>query len=43
MARYAGIGIDTVILMPGGDQPVADVRGLAPVVERLRELPSPRR
>jgi F420-dependent oxidoreductase-like protein len=43
MARYAGIGIDTVILMPGGGQPVADVRGLAPVVEPLRELPGPRR
>jgi F420-dependent oxidoreductase-like protein len=43
MARYADIGIDTVILMPGRDDPLGDVRGLAPLVERLRELPNPRR
>jgi F420-dependent oxidoreductase-like protein len=38
MHRYADIGIDTVILMPLGDDPVGGVLGLAPMVERLREL-----
>jgi F420-dependent oxidoreductase-like protein len=38
MHRYADIGIDTVILMPLGDDPVGSVLGLAPMVGRLREL-----
>ena len=35
MGHYAEIGIDTVIVMPFGDQPVELVGGLAPIVERL--------
>ncbi len=38
MAAYAGIGIDTVILMPFGDQPVQSVESLGDVVGRLAEL-----
>jgi F420-dependent oxidoreductase-like protein len=38
MRPYAALGIDSVILMPGADDPVAEVRGLAPVVKALRDL-----
>jgi F420-dependent oxidoreductase-like protein len=38
MRQYAALGIDAVILMPGADDPVAEVRGLAPVVKGLRAL-----
>lgn len=38
MRQYAALGIQTVILMPGADDPVAEVGGLAPVVKGLREL-----
>lgn len=38
MRRYADLGVDTVILMPMGEDPVGSVLGLAPVVERLRRL-----
>ncbi|MBI4572900.1 MAG: hypothetical protein HY713_06395 [candidate division NC10 bacterium] len=39
MRQYAAHGIDAVILMPGADDPVAEVRGLAPVVKGLRIHP----
>ena len=38
MKGYAGIGIDAVILMPFGEDPVAEVRDLAPIVARLTDL-----
>lgn len=38
MTEYAKIGVDTVIVIPFGDQPVDSVKGLAPVVERLKKL-----
>ena len=38
MGHYAEICIDTVIVMPFGDQPVELVGGLAPIVERLASL-----
>ena len=38
MSSYAEIGIDTVILMPFGDQPVDSVKGLTPIVEGLGSL-----
>jgi F420-dependent oxidoreductase-like protein len=38
MRQYAALGIQTVILMPGAGDPVAEVGDLAPVVKGLREL-----
>jgi F420-dependent oxidoreductase-like protein len=38
MSAYAKIGVDTVIVIPFGDQPADSVSALAPVVERLRSL-----
>ncbi len=38
MQRYARLGVDRVMLMPGAENPGAEIRTLEPVIDRLRQL-----